>query len=113
MLIKLPITLAQLSAGNNSEKLENEIRQLLYSLYRSKKTNQNKIDKPHVFRLILTGKRDFKNSDKNITLANLNTYNTWKNMKSAYGDNRFKISAPTWNDKFNLPDGSYSISGIQ
>ena len=38
MLIKLPITLALLSAGNNSEKVENEIRQLLYSLYRSKKT---------------------------------------------------------------------------
>ena len=37
MLSRLPITLAQLKAGNNSEKLENEIRQLLYSLYRSKK----------------------------------------------------------------------------
>ena len=36
MLSRLPITLAQLKAGNNSEKLENEIRQLLYSLYRSK-----------------------------------------------------------------------------
>ena len=41
MLSRLPITLAQLKAGNNSEKLKNEIRQLLYSLYRSKKlTNQ-------------------------------------------------------------------------
>ena len=38
MLSRLPITLAQLKAGNNSEKLKNEIRQLLYSLYRSKKT---------------------------------------------------------------------------
>ena len=37
MLTRLPITLAQLKAGNNSEKLKNEIRQLLYSLYRSKK----------------------------------------------------------------------------
>ena len=36
MLNRLPITLAQLKAGNNSEKLKNEIRQLLYSLYRSK-----------------------------------------------------------------------------
>ena len=36
MLIRLPITLAQLKAGNNSEKLKNEVRQLLYSLYRSK-----------------------------------------------------------------------------
>ena len=113
MLIRLPITLSILLAENNSEKLENEIRQLLYSLYRSKKTNQNKTDKSHVFRLILTCKLDFKNSNKNIALANLNTYITWKNMKSAYGNNRFKISAPIWNDKFNLPDGSYSISDIQ
>ena len=37
MLNRLPISLAQLKAGNNSEKLKNEIRQLLYSLYRSKK----------------------------------------------------------------------------
>ena len=37
MLNRLPITLTQLKAGNNSEKLKNEIRQLLYSLYRSKK----------------------------------------------------------------------------
>ena len=37
MLSRLPIALAQLKAGNNSEKLKNEIRQLLYSLYRSKK----------------------------------------------------------------------------
>ena len=37
MLSRLPISLAQLNAGNNSEKLKNEIRQLLYSLYRSKK----------------------------------------------------------------------------
>ena len=37
MLSRLPITLAQLNAGNNSEKLKNEIRQLFYSLYRSKK----------------------------------------------------------------------------
>ena len=43
MLSRLPITLAQLKAGNNSEKLKNEIRQLLYSLYRSKKLQHNSI----------------------------------------------------------------------
>ena len=37
MISRLPITLAELKAGNNSEKLKNEIRQILYSLYRSKK----------------------------------------------------------------------------
>ena len=41
MLSRLPITLAQLKAGNNSEKLKNEIRQLLYSLYRSKKLTKH------------------------------------------------------------------------
>ena len=43
MLSGLPITLAQLKAGNNSEKLKNKIRKLLYSLYRSKKINQNNL----------------------------------------------------------------------
>ena len=41
ILRRLPISLAQLNAGNNSEKLKNEIRQLLYSLYRSKKLTKN------------------------------------------------------------------------
>ena len=44
MLSRLPITLAQLKAGNNSEKLKNEIRQLLYSLYRSKQIYKSLID---------------------------------------------------------------------
>ena len=43
MLSRLPITLAQLKAGNNSEKLQNKIRQLLYSLYRSKNVQSNYI----------------------------------------------------------------------
>ena len=48
-----------------------------------------------------------------MALANLRIYYTWKSIKSAYNNNRFKISAPTWNDEFDLPDGSYSISDIQ
>ena len=46
-------------------------------------------------------------------MVNLNIYYTWKNINSAYDDNKFKISAPTWNDEFDFPDGSYSISDIQ
>ena len=46
-------------------------------------------------------------------LSNLSIYYTWKNIKSWYNNNKFKISAPTWNDKFELPDGSYSVSDIQ
>ena len=46
-------------------------------------------------------------------MVNLSIYYTWKNIKSVYNNNKFKISAPTWNDAFDLPDGSYSISDIQ
>ena len=45
-----------------------------------------------------------------MALANLSIYYTWKNVKSKYSNNKFKISAPTWNDIFDLPDGSYSFS---
>ena len=48
-----------------------------------------------------------------MSLANLSIYYTWKNIKLKYNKNAFKISAPTWNDKVDLPDGSYSISDIQ
>ena len=48
-----------------------------------------------------------------MALANLNIYYTWKNIKSIYNNNKSKISAPTWNDTFDLPDGSYNIPAIQ
>ena len=48
-----------------------------------------------------------------MALVNLSIYYTWKNIKSEYNNNKFKISAPTWNETFDLLDGSYSISGIQ
>ena len=50
---------------------------------------------------------------KTLALANLSIYYTWKNIKSEYNNNKFKISAPTWNDTFDLPDGSCSITDIQ
>ena len=52
-------------------------------------------------------------NNKNIGQVNLSIYYTWKNIKSAYSNNKYKISAPTWNDTFDLPNGSYSISDIQ
>ena len=48
-----------------------------------------------------------------MALGNLSIYYTWKNVKSTYNNNKFKISAPTWNETFDLPDGSYNISEIQ
>ena len=60
-----------------------------------------------------TDKLNLKNPNKNMALANLSIYYTWKNIKSEYNNNKFKISVPTWNDEFNLPDGYYSVSDIQ
>ena len=54
-----------------------------------------------------------QNPNKNMALATIRIYYTWKNIKSEYNNNRFKISAPTWNGEFNLLDGSYSVSDIQ
>ena len=48
-----------------------------------------------------------------MALANLSIYYTWKNVKSTYNNNKFKKLAPTWNETFDLPDGSYNISEIQ
>ena len=55
----------------------------------------------------------YKEARKDSALSNLSIYYTWKNIKSSYNNNKFKISAPTWNDEFKLPDGSYSVSDIQ
>ena len=76
-------------------------------------TENSKASEPHRFKLDLTDKLNLKNPNKNMALANLSIYYTWKNIKSEYKNNKFKISAPTWNDTFDLPDGSYSISDIQ
>ena len=76
-------------------------------------SENSKISKPHFLILKLTDKLDFRRDEKIIALSNLSIYYTWKNIKSSYNDNKFKISAPTWNDKFELPDGSYSVSDIQ
>ena len=76
-------------------------------------TENGKTNEPHRFKLNLTDKINLKYPNKNIALANLSIYYTWKNIKSEYKNNKFKISAPTWNVTFDLPDGSYSIADIQ
>ena len=67
----------------------------------------------HRIKLDLTDKLNLKNPNKNMALATLSIYYTWKNIKSKYNNNEVKISAPTWNETFDLLDGSYSISDIQ
>ena len=73
-------------------------------------TENSKTSEPHRFKLDLTDKLNLKNPNKNMALA---IYYTWKNIKSKYNNNKFKISAPTWKDTFDLPDGPYSIADIQ
>ena len=76
-------------------------------------TKKSKTNESHRFKYDLIDKLDFKNPNKNMALVNLSIYYTWKNVKSIYNNNKFKISAPTWNDTFDLPDGSYNIPEIQ
>ena len=76
-------------------------------------TKNSKTNEPHLFKYNLIDKLDLKNPNKNMALANLSIYYTWKNVKSIYKNNKFKISAPTWNETFDLSDGSYNIPAIQ
>ena len=76
-------------------------------------SEKSKMSQPHVLTLKLTNKLDLRLGEKVIALSNLSIYYTWKNIKSSYNNNKFKISTPARNDEFELPDGSYSVSDIQ
>ena len=76
-------------------------------------SENSKTPNPHVLVLKLTNKLDLRMGKKIIALSNLSLYYTWKNIKSSQNSNKFKISTPTWNDEFELPNGSCSISDIQ
>ena len=76
-------------------------------------SENSKTSKPHVLVFKLTNKLDLRIGEKIIALSNLSIYYTWKNIKNSYNNNKFKISAPTWNDKFELPDGPNSVWNIQ
>ena len=76
-------------------------------------TENSKTNEPHRFRLSLVDKFNLKNPNENIALNNSIVYYTWKNIKSAYNNNKFIVSAPAWNDTFDLPDGYNSVENIQ
>ena len=76
-------------------------------------SENSETSKLYVLILKLTNKLDLRIGEKTIVLSNLSIYYIWKNIKRSYKNNKCKISAPTWNDKFKLPDGSYSVSDIQ
>ena len=76
-------------------------------------SKNSETSEPNRFKYDLIDKLDFKNPNKNMELGTLSIYYTWKNVNSTYINNKFKISAPTWNETFDLPDGSYNISEMQ
>ena len=76
-------------------------------------SENSKTSEPHVLVLKLTNKLDLRIGEKIIILSNLSIYYTWRNIKTSYNNNKFKISAPTWNDKFELRDGYYYVSDIK
>ena len=73
----------------------------------------SKTNVSHRFKYDLIDKLDLKNPNKNMALGSLSIYYTWKDVNSTYNNNKFKISAPNWNETFDLPDGSYNIPTLQ
>ena len=76
-------------------------------------SENSKTSKTNVLVLKLTNKLDLRIGEEIFALSNLSIFYTWKNIKSSCNNNKFKISAPTWTDKFEMPDGSFSVSDIQ
>ena len=76
-------------------------------------SENSRTPEPHILKLKLTDKLDLRLDKEVIALSNVSMYYTWNNIKISYNNNKFKISSPTWNEEFTLPDGSYSISDIQ
>ena len=76
-------------------------------------SENSKTSDPDRLILNLSNRLNLKRSDKYVALSNVSIYYAWKNIKKLYKNNKFKISALTWNEEFELPDGSYSVSDIQ
>ena len=70
-------------------------------------TKSSKTNKPHRFVLHLSQRLDLRISNKHVALQNLSIYYTWKNIRKKHKNNKLNIIPPTWNDEFELPDGSY------
>ena len=76
-------------------------------------SENSQTSKHNVLILKLTDKLDLRRVEKKLLYQILIFYYTWKNIKKSYNNNKFKISTPTWSDKFKVPDGSYSVLDIQ
>ena len=75
-------------------------------------SEDSKTSDPPRLLLNLSDKINLRRSDKYVALSNLSIYYTCKNIKKSYKNNKVKI-APTWNEDFEPPNGSYSVSDIQ
>ena len=64
----------------------------------------SKTSNPHQLLINLSDKINLKGNNKYIALSNLRIYYIWKNINKSYKNNKFKISALTWNEEFELPD---------
>ena len=76
-------------------------------------TENSKTSEPHKIVFKLSQRLDLRILDKHVTLQNVSVYYKWKNIRKPYKNNTLKIIVSTWNDEFELPDGSYSVSDIQ
>ena len=76
-------------------------------------TENSKTNEAHKSALNLSQRLDLRNLRKHVTFQNLCIYYRLKNIREHYKNNKIKIISPTWNDKFDLPDGSYSVSNIR
>ena len=76
-------------------------------------SENSKASEPYILILKLTNKLDLRRGEKILALSNLSIYYKWRDIKGSYNNNKLKISASTWNSKFELPDESYSVSDIQ
>ena len=76
-------------------------------------SENSKTSDPHRLLLNLSDKTNLTRHAKYVTFSNLRIYYSWKNTKTSYKNNKFKISGSTWNEKFDLLDRSYSVSDIQ
>ena len=83
----------------------------------SMKSKNSKTSHPHRLFLSLNNEIHLRRAEKIVPLLNLSIYYTCKNMKDnkfkSYKNKKFKLSAPTWNGKFELPDGSNPIWDVQ
>ena len=76
-------------------------------------TENSKTNDPHKFFLNLSQRLDIRSSYKYVALQNLSICYTLKNIRQQLKNNKLKIIAPTWNNEFESPDGSYSVTDIQ